>query len=225
MTKNWHSIKTVDIYNVPGNEVPRGLSTMRSILSYVGRPVRVRENLQWITHRGWEFPTRVSIKKVGKRLVSICETADLDIMPRRYPGVQTVRCYLGLGVRTLHFSLWAASLLVKWGWLKSLVGSSSLFLMMAKLLDWLGPKRSGMKIVVQGEDQARKKSTAWWSLVAANGSGAYLPILPAVILTKKLLAGIEMTAGARICVGMLSFAEIQAEFAGLDMTSEYKSKS
>jgi saccharopine dehydrogenase-like NADP-dependent oxidoreductase len=85
LTEGWRRIDGIDIAISPGNRgSPRGLAVIRSILSYAGKPVRVFDGGNWVTRPGWGMLIRRELPGIGRRLLSLCETPDLDLVPSRF---------------------------------------------------------------------------------------------------------------------------------------------
>ena len=67
----------------PGNQNPRGASTIAAILSYLGRPIIVVEDAHKKTVTGWGDSHYVDFPPpVGSRLVHNCEVPDLELFPK-----------------------------------------------------------------------------------------------------------------------------------------------
>jgi hypothetical protein len=217
LTADWHSLETVRVAIVPGNRAPRGLSVMRAILSYAGRPVRVLRAGLWQNRPGWGLLRRIAVPGLGRRFASLCETPDLDILPGRFPGLRTALFRAGLELPVLHLGLSLASLPVRWRLLPSLLPFAHPFLAMAGWLDRFGSDRGGMSVEVLGRDAAGRPTRSVWSLVAEAGDGPFVPTLPALAAIRRLTdpAAAPIPPGARPCVDVLSLADIEAEMRRL----------
>ncbi|MEH3120037.1 MAG: DUF4166 domain-containing protein [Methylorubrum populi] len=215
ITEGWRAVETVRVAIVPGNRAPRGLSVMRAILSYAGRPVRVLRAGAWRTEPGWGLLTRLAVPGLGRRFASLCETPDLDIFPARYPRLRTALFRAGLELPVLHLGLGLASLPVRAGLLPSLVPFARPFLAMAGRLDRFGSDRGGMSVEALGRDADGRPARAVWSLVAEAGDGPCVPTLPALAAIRRLTdpRGAPIPPGARACTGVLTLGEIEAEMA------------
>jgi len=102
LTREWRRIDSVEIAISPGNRAPRGLAVVRSILSYAGRPVRVLLDGRWTTRPGWGLTVRRGMPGLGRRWQSLCETPDLDLVPRRFAVRRSVLFRAGLALSPLH---------------------------------------------------------------------------------------------------------------------------
>jgi len=221
LTMGWRQVQSVDIAISPGNRTPRGLSVIRAILSYAGRPVRLLEDGAWRGRPGWSLLHRKLIPGLGRRWLSLCETPDLDIVPQRFPAVRNVRFFGGLELGFLHLGLSACCLLVRAGLIKSLLPAAGWFLNIADLLQNAGTDRGGMLVEVTGLDAEGEGVTGRWSLVAEAGDGPNVPILPALALIRRLVDGKETMRGAINCAGLLSLDEIEREFSGFRITTQF----
>jgi len=140
MTEGWREIDTVTAAISPGARAPRGLSVVRAILSYAGRPVRVFAGREWRTEPGWSGLARIDFPGVGPRLASLCETPDLDVLAGR---VRTQARFLaGLELVPLHLGLWLLAWPVRLGLLTSLEPAARPLRAMADLAAPLGDRKS-----------------------------------------------------------------------------------
>jgi saccharopine dehydrogenase-like NADP-dependent oxidoreductase len=200
-----------------GAVVP-GIATMRAVLGYCGRPVRVWENGAWKVVHGWldtqlhEFP-----KSVGPRRLGRCDIPDLDLLPQRYPGVKTVSFHAGFASHTAHKFV---ELLARWVRDKRISSAVPLARPLLRLGQWLRPlfsDRGAMFVTLEGLDADGDALTLTWNLVARDNHGPNIPCAAAVALTGKIAAGAEIAPGARPCLGMLSVEELLAPLEGLSI--------
>jgi hypothetical protein len=214
LTAGWRRIDTVEIAISPGNRnSPRGLSVIRAILSYAGKPVRVFEGGGWTERPGWGRPVRRAMPGLGKRWLSLCETPDLDLVPERFAPRQTAVFRAGLELSAMHLGLYLASLLVRARLLPSLVPFARPLRWLAERLKGLGTDRGGMMVEVRGIDAAGIAARSVWSLVAEAGDGPAVPTLPALAAIRGLADGSLSQPGARACAGVLNLDAIEREFA------------
>lgn len=225
LTAGWQRIDRVEIAISPGNRAPRGLSVMRAILSYAGRPVRVFAAGQWRERPGWGLTIRRTMPGLGRRWLSLAETPDLDIVPARFTVRQAAVFRAGLELSVLHLGLLAASLLVRCGVLHSLVPLARVFRAIAGAFEWFGTDQGGMTVQASGSDGSGQPVRATWSLVAEAGDGPAIPTLPALAAIRALADGRIARPGASACVGVLALAEIEAEFRPYRISSSIRCDS
>ena len=225
LTAGWRTVERVTVAIAPGNRAPRGLAVTQAILSYVGKPVRLLEGGQWRIRPGWSLLQRRALLGLGKRWLSLCETPDLDVIPARFPTVQTVLFFAGLELGILHVGLWACGLLVRAGLVASLAPAAKFFVAAATLFEPFGSDRGGMLVEVSGSGADGRPASASWSLVAEAGDGPNIPVLPALALIRRLLDGAETRRGACVCAGLLRLDEMEAEFAAFRITTAQTSAS
>lgn len=163
ITRDWREIKRVTVLISPGARAPRGLSVLRAILSYVGRPVRVFTGGAWRDEPGWSGVRRLVIPGLGSRLASLCETPDLDIMATR--ATSEARFLAGLELGLLHIGLWLLSWPVRWKLITSLEPYARSLQAMAGLAAPFGSDRGGWWSRLRAWiHQANRSSRvgAWW---------------------------------------------------------------
>src|SRR5579872_5438448 len=147
LTDGWRRIDTVEIAISPGNRnSPRGLSVIRAILSYAGKPVRVFDGGEWTERPGWGRPVRREMPGLGRRWLSLCETPDLDLVPERFAPRQAAVFRAGLELSTMHLGLYLAGLVVRARLLPSLVPFARPFRWMAEQMKGFGSDRGGMMV-------------------------------------------------------------------------------
>ena len=224
LTQGWRRVDHIDIAISPGNRAPRGLSVIRSILSYAGRPVRVFTAGAWADMPGWGMLIRRDLPALGPRFLSLAETPDLDIVPRRLRVTDTALFRAGLELPALHLGLWLASLLVRARLLSSLAPMARPVRTLAAAFTPFGTDRGGMLVEATGLDAQGTAMRATWSLLAEAGDGPAIPTLPALAAIRALADGRLRTPGAFACAGILPLDDIQAEFAPHRITTQIRTQ-
>ena len=212
MTASWTRVDRVEIAISPGNRAPRGLSVIRSILSYAGRPVRVFDDGGWRTRPGWGMTVRREVPGIGRRWLSLSETPDLDIVPARFRTTEAAIFRAGLELAILHLGLWLVSLPVRLGVTPSLVRLARPTRAAAGMFENFGTDRGGMTVEATGVDCDGAPVMGAWVLVAEAGDGPFVPSLPALVALEALADGRLKEAGASACVGVLPLDDIEARF-------------
>ena len=113
LTRGWQRVDGIDIGISPGNRTERGLSTVRAVLSYCGRPMPHADGATltgWLRTRAHRYPA-----PVGWRLLSPCDVPDLALLPSRYPGRPVVRFRAGLELVMLHLATNAMAVVARLG--------------------------------------------------------------------------------------------------------------
>jgi saccharopine dehydrogenase-like NADP-dependent oxidoreductase len=222
LTAGWRRIDTVEIAITPGNRsAPRGLSVTRAILSYAGQKVRVFDGGAWTARPGWGMTVRRDLPGLGRRWLSLCETPDLDLVPRRFGPRVAAIFRAGLELPVLHLGLVAATLSVRLGLLPSLAPFARLFRWIAACLAGFGTDRGGMVVTATGIDAADAPVRAEWVLIAEAGDGPVVPTLSALALIRRLAAEeAPIPPGAGPCVGILGLDDITREFAPYRIATE-----
>ncbi len=185
----------------------RGLATTSAVLSYAGKPFKTLINGEMQDVYGWHDLKFRKFWSLNTRPLGNCDIPDLDIFPKRYPELKTIRFEAGLELKILHFGLWSLSWLVRLRLLPSLQGLAPFLLKISRIFDPFGKDDSGfyMKLSGSGEDGHPKDIT--FDLVARNGDGLYIPSMPAILMAKKLASGEISETGAQPCVGFITLNE------------------
>lgn len=215
ITRNWRGIDSVEIVISPGNQSsPRGLSMIRAILSFAGKPVRVFHNGAWVSRPGWGMLSRRRIDGLGLRWLSLCETPDLDVVAQRFNVRDSVLFRAGLGLTVSHLGLVAASCAVRLGLIRSLEPHARLFQWGAQALKNFGSDHGGMVVEARGADADGQPIRAVWTLIAEQGHGPFIPTLPALAAIRLLCSSSGLhEPGAYVCAGILPLEAIEREFA------------
>jgi hypothetical protein len=203
--RDFDQITSIKVALTAGNKNPAGVSTISTILTYIGLPVRVLQNGQWQDMPGWageflEFP-----KPVGKRRVQLCDLPDLELFP---PHFEASNVIFKAGVELTLFN-YAFSILAS---LRKVIPDLNLPALaeslsrLSSLFRAFGTLNGCVAVWVTGQD-ARQKSLA----IVARENGPRVASAPAVLLARKLLSHEISAFGAFACIGFLEIQEI-AEF-------------
>jgi hypothetical protein len=224
LTRGWTRIDDVQIAISPGNQsTPRGLAVFQSILSYVGRPVRVWRFGRWTSAPGWGLTVRRRMADLGWRMLSLAETPDLDLV-QRFPSVRSAIFRAGVELSFLHSGLMMLGVLVRAGLMKSLVSLAEPLRDATMLFSGFGSDCGGMTVDVDGIYADGTRLHVTWTLIAESGDGPKIPTLPALLIVRKLLQGQLAQRGAMACVGVLDLATLEAEFKRFDIRIERESR-
>jgi hypothetical protein len=213
LTAGWRRIDDLLVAVSPGNRAPRGLAVTRAIFSYVGKPVRVFRGSRWTTAPGWGLTRRLAFPGLGERLVSLCETPDLDLLVERYRPTGSAVFLAGLELTALHLGVALAGAAVRHGLIPSLAPFVRPALRIAALFDPFGIDRGGMVVRARGLDGAGRPGHAEWSLAAGPGVGPYVPTLAALAVVRRLREDRWTHRGAEPCAGLLALEDFEADFA------------
>src|SRR5690348_8444513 len=226
LTPGWQAIETVHVGISPGNRAsPCGLSVIRSILSYAGKPVRVFVDGEWTTRMGWGLPQRREMGILRARWLSLCETPDLDILPARYCVQREALFRGGLELAAFHFGLFALGAIAWSRLVGSLEPLAPWVQKAAKAAATLGSDRGGMLVEVTGLNRDGARVYAKWTLIAESGDGPYVPTLPALAAIRALVEKRLNRPGVSACVGMLDLATIADEFRPYRITTQMETRT
>lgn len=219
LTEGWRDRDTIRVAISPGARAPRGLSVVVAILSYVGRPVTLFRDGRWQTAPGWSGLHRLAMPGLGRRWVSLCETPDLDLIPRHFAPRREAVFLAGLALAPMHLGLAALAWLVRGRILASLRPLARPLLTMAGLLAPFGSDRGGMIVEASGRDGAGWAIRGRWALWAEADAGPHTPAAPAAAMVRALLGDTPFPAGAQACTGLLTREAILRELAAFPIAT------
>lgn len=219
LCRDWRRVDEIDIAIVPGGKAEMGLSVVRAILSYAGRPVNVWRFGRWTTAPGWGLLQRIAIDGLGKRFVSLVETPDLDISRMRFPSVRHAVFRAGVELSILQLGLWLLTLPVRAGIVRTLEPAAELLHAASSWFQRFGSDKGGMIVEAAGIDAQGTRTRARWTLVATSGDGPNIPALPALSVVRGLQSGRITARGAIPCSGLLPLAAIATEFSRFEIAT------
>jgi len=196
----------------------RGLATTSAVLSYVGKPLlRLRDGrMQQVF--GWQDTHAVRYRELGLRLFGTCDIPDLELFPRRYPEVRSIRFAAGHELKILHAGTWALSWLVRLGFVRSLDVHAPSLLKLAFLFDRFGSSRSGFHMFLAGVGHDGRPRRVRFFIIARSGHGPYIPCIPAILLAKRLSRDEVGVRGALPCLDLIGLEDYLGALEGLDIS-------
>jgi len=116
ITELGHSFKRIHSIKVAltaGNKNQAGTSTIETILTYAGLPIRVWQEGKWHEMAGWGAGEIVSFPKpVGRRRVQLCDLPDLELFPQLFEAT-TVTFKAGVELTLFNYAISAIASLRK----------------------------------------------------------------------------------------------------------------
>jgi hypothetical protein len=216
-------VRLIETAITAGARAAVGRSVIEGILSYVGRPLALRQGGRTFQERGWRGLRRLTLqagaaKPIRGRWVALCDVPDLELLSDGHRDHPLVLFRAGVELAAQTWALWAASWPVQWGWVRSLAGLAPLMEAGRRWMGGLGEDRSGMVVEVAGvaDGQAARRR---WTLIAPPGRGAETPCLAAVLLARRLADG-DLAPGARAASGLLGLADFEPDFDALGFATE-----
>lgn len=195
---------------LPGNRSPRGLSVMASILTQVGRPMKIFRAGRWADATGWSAPRRYTLIGGLNRQAWLLEIPDVTLFPKHF-GAQTGVFRASLELAVMRYGLWVFALLRRWVPIPINAPVLWFFKLAADLLAPLGGDRGGMSVEVWVGQERR-----WWCLLVEAGDGPFIP----TIAIRALLRREALPIGATPALEIITLMEAEAAMSDLQVRSE-----
>jgi hypothetical protein len=205
-------IRSIHVALNAGNRNEAGLSTIATILGYVGRPVWVWERGRWRRRPGWgdgefiQFPP-----PVGRRRVQLCDVPDLALFPRLF-GADCVTFKAGVELTLFNYALAALAGLKRICPALELPQLARPLVSLSNLFKRFGTWHGACAVWVT-DVAGRQRSLA----LVARANGPRIPGAPATLLARRLLTGEVSQTGAFPCVGFLGLAAYTQFLAPYDI--------
>jgi NAD(P)-dependent dehydrogenase (short-subunit alcohol dehydrogenase family) len=211
-------LDTIDYGISAAQQTNRGLATTSSVLGYVGKPLlRLRDGRMQRVF-GWQDTHAVRYPELGLRFFGNCDIPDLDLFPRRYPEVRSIRFAAGHELKLLQMGTWALGWLVRLGLVRSLNAHAERLLQLAFLFDRFGSSRSGFHMFLAGEGRDGRPKRVRFFIIARSGHGPYIPCMPAILLARRLSRDEVSTRGALPCLDLITLEDYLGALEGLDIS-------
>lgn len=200
----------------PGNRFPRNKGTVASLLSSLGKPVRLWRDGEWRGAVGWSEPRSFPFPSpIGPRRGYLVDVPDLEIFPALF---HARRVEFRVGAELAVFNRGASAL----AWLSTRLGiewdawAGGLAPAMA-VLGFLGHDWGAVGVEVSGSEAGRPVRRQ--ACVVAGRSGQKIPVMPAAVMAGRLLSGGVAERGLVSVDRWLSRAELASECSkrGLDL--------
>lgn len=213
LTRDLDELDEIDIAILPGNRAPRGMSVIKSVVSGVGRPVRVFQNGEWADVPGWTDRNTYQLDEKMTRAGYLVDVPDIALLPER-TGANSVMFRAGFELPVMNWSLSILAILRRW-WRLELpeLAYKSLHVLSKALLPF-GSDRGGMQVKVTGQ-RGREEIARQWTLIAEDGHG---PFVPGIVCRAILRNLNDIPSGARPCLAELSRSTVEDALSDLSIT-------
>ncbi|MEM7445024.1 MAG: DUF4166 domain-containing protein [Pseudomonadota bacterium] len=206
----------------PSGQLAMGLSVIQAIASYAGKPVQVRTGGQskqrhCLTDGQWHVLGVPGVIPLVPRRFGLIDVPDLELMPKRLPGLASVAFGAGLRPATAHYAVRLAAWLVRLRLLPSLMPFSRL---MQRSARWMagGEPRGGMFVELSGRDD-NGPAIREWVLIAEGDDGPNIPLMASAALILRCARGERPTPGARPCLDELDLADFEPLFGRFQIST------
>ncbi len=203
-----------------------GLSAIRAVTTYAGRPIALLCQGKPAHAHGLTDARRMTIAPPGRlplhsRVFSLVEVPDLRLMPERTPGLTSIWTGAGTAPPLLHRGMIGMAWLVRLGLFRSLAPFATLFWTVTRTLRW-GEDRGGLLVSVAGRLADGTDAERSFHLVAEGGDGPLIPCLAAESVIRGALAGRWPAPGARPAVDTVALTDILPLLQSLQVSTGYR---
>jgi len=217
VTSDFTRIAEINVFISFGNKNMGGIASMRSLLSQIGKSMRLKGKGRWCAFRGWSKGRKVIFPKpAGKRRLYLCDAPDLDIFPQRY-SAGTVTFRTGFELNIFNFGLSLLSWLASKNRIKQPAVLARALLGSGRFFRDLGSDHDAMGIRIAGVGKQNEGLRHNIFLVGRSGSGSIIPCGPTISLVKKWLKEGVKQSGAMNCYELVSFDDIKEELRHHDV--------
>lgn len=214
---------TVETYTggiSPSPHARVGLSVIKAIASYAGKPIDILQDGAVVQAYGLMDSLVHNIQfegvaPLGPRRFSLVDVPDLVLARRVFPNLTDL--WFGaapqpeLGHRALSLVAW----LVRLRLLSALTPFARIMEPVSTYLRW-GAPRGGMFVRLTGKDHNNNPAEASWNLIAEGDSGPYIPTMAAAaLITRWQQTGQTPSPGARPAHEDLELADFEPFFQRL----------
>src|SRR2546422_9374145 len=101
---------------------------------------------------------------LGARWAAACDVPDLELFPRRYPGIRTMEFRASLEIGAQQFALWLAALLRRRGMALPIERWARPPARIASWMDAFGGDLGGLLVGLAGQRSDRSRARIGWHL-------------------------------------------------------------
>ena len=219
LTQDWRRIDAIDIAIVPGGSNTVGPAIAAAVLAQAGVEIATFRHGRNTKVHGWIKGRRMVVPRLGTFRVTPAETVDPLILPGRYRLTSRMSFNAGMVSRLEQRGFEALAWLRRLGLRKNSGWLVPALVVGRKYTRLFCNERGGMVVRVRGIDRSQHWTEATWSLVAENGDGPHVPILP-IVAAVRMLLGNGFPAGARMIQGEIPLTVLEREFQPLNISTQ-----
>jgi hypothetical protein len=211
LTKGWQRVDTIDMAITPDGRGDVGASVLLGVLSYAGRQVPQFRFGALHQVRGWLDGRTIEMPNLGHRRLASVETIEAEMLSQTFKVHSRVAFYAGLESRMEMMGIRLLARLRKLGWLNDFSFLVKPFVFGRKFTRIFACDKGAMLVRVAGLNADGRWTQSEWSLLAEQGQGLNVPVLPVIAAARMLLEN-QLPSGARIANAEIPLERIKAEF-------------
>ncbi|MEM9100093.1 MAG: saccharopine dehydrogenase NADP-binding domain-containing protein [Pseudomonadota bacterium] len=210
LAQDLREIHEIEIAITPGGRSPVGSAVIEAMLSSAGREIAIWQNGKPATARGWSDAKPLTIEPLPRRRAALVETLDAHFLGRRHRVRGNVHFRAGLESWPEQLGLETLAKLRHAGLFGGLSALAPLLRRLRQITRLTTSNRGGMQVRLSGMTETGAQITRAWNLIAEQGHGPFVPILP-MAATIKALAQRRIGPGAKLAPEVLCLDEIMQE--------------
>jgi len=211
------SISEINVFVSYGNKNMGGTASMRSLLSQIGRSMRLKGRGQWRTFRGWSKGRSVQLPDpAGKRRLYLCDAPELEILSERYQA-ETVTFRTGFELNVFNFGLSILSWLTSKNRIQHPARLARALLRTGRFFRRMGSDHDAVGVRISGLANNSQAIVHNIFLVGRSGAGPIIPCAPVIGLVKKWVNDGVTQSGAMNGYDLIGFDDIKDELRHHDV--------
>jgi hypothetical protein len=219
VSDGWGTLEACHSILSPSPKVAMGRNVIEAILSYAGERLEPDGSAGLVSARPGVIRPAGAVP-IGPLTGVAVDVPDRAILQRAYPDLREIKAFVAtrpqIMLQALRLIAWARSkrLLPGLGFVAPLVSWGQ------SVFNW-GEHRGGMAIEMAGIKDGKPVSCRF-DLIAEADKGPYIPVLAAVCVVRRCLAGSPPEPGARSAHAMVSFDELEPLLAARRMSWSFR---
>lgn len=214
MGKKFDNIEKIEIAFHAESKNGLGSATVRTLLAKLGKPYTCIEHgkvaQQYV---GQKIHRRYFGDSFGYKWQSNFDAPELGLIPKRFPGLNTMSAYIGTTPKYVDWFFWMMSWFVRWNIL-STWRKLPTFIFDKVLANKYGKGgREALVVRLTGTGETIQPLKVVWSLIAEKGEGCYLSAITAGIIARKVI-NTKFHYGAYPCINLFTLQEFIDQLDG-----------
>lgn len=187
-------MKEIHIQIAPGNKAPRSKATVESLLDTLSKQFTVWKNGVWNDAAGWSNARDFNFPApIGRHRGYLVDVPDHELFPTLF-GADTVLFRVGAELPLFNMGVSMLAGLSRAGLVGTWRPLAPFFQTCMSMTGWLGHDWGALGVEVVGINSSGMRLHRR-ACIVADHSGQRIPVMPATIMTRKLISGTQGHSG------------------------------